>query len=45
MGYFKLINCSEDSCGFHADSDHSIEECSEFKSFLQDLMDRHILQI
>ena len=28
MGYFKLINCSEDSCGFHADNDHSIEECS-----------------
>jgi len=45
MGYFKLINCSEDSCGFHADNDHSIEECSEFKSFLQDLMDRHMLQI
>jgi len=45
MGYFKLINRSEGSCGFHSDNDHSIEECSEFNSFLQDLMDRHMLQI
>jgi len=45
IGYFKLINHPEDSYGFHADNDHSIEECSEFKSFLQNLMDQHMLQI
>jgi len=45
MGYFKLIDHSEDSCGFHSDNDDSIKECFEFKGFLQDLMDRHVLQI
>jgi len=39
------MNKSDALYGFHASNGHSIEECSEFKDFLQDLMNRHLLQI
>ena len=45
MGYFKPMNKSNALCGFHASNGHSIEECFEFKDFLQDLMNRNLLQI
>jgi len=45
MGYFKSGGESEGTCGFHASQEHSINECFEFRSFLQDLLDRHILQV
>jgi len=35
----------EGKCGFHASTEHSIDECAEFKNFVQDLIDRHILQV
>jgi len=43
MGYFKLMNKSDALCGFHASNGHSIEECFEFKDFLQDFMKRNLL--
>jgi len=45
MGYFKSRGKPEGACGFHASQEHSINECFEFRSFLQDLLDRHILQV
>jgi len=45
MGYFKPMNKSDALCGLHASNGHSIKECSEFKDFLQDLMNQHLLQI
>jgi len=36
---------SEGECGFHACTTHSIDECVEFKDFVQDFMDRHVLQV
>jgi len=35
----------EYKCGFHASTEHFIDECVEFKDFVQDLIDRHILQV
>jgi len=45
MGYFKPMDKSNALYGFHASNGHSIEECFEFKNFLQDLMNQHLLQI
>jgi len=44
-GLFQYECKSEDECGFHACTTHSIDECGEFKDFVQDLMDRHVLQV
>ena len=41
VGYLK----PENECGLHPGISHSIDECSRFKRILQDLIDRHILQI
>jgi len=35
----------EYTCGFHSSTEHYINECSDFKIFLQNLMDRHILKV
>ncbi|KAJ1403257.1 hypothetical protein SESBI_27405 [Sesbania bispinosa] len=32
-------------CGLHSDTDHTIEDCEEFKRMLQDMMDRKLVQI
>ncbi|KAJ1404844.1 hypothetical protein SESBI_26246 [Sesbania bispinosa] len=32
-------------CGLHLDTDHTIEDCEEFKRMLQDMMDRKLVQI
>jgi len=45
VGLFQYKYKSEDKCGFHASIEHSIDECAEFKTFVQDLIDRHILQV
>jgi len=45
LGYFKPECKHGDMCEFHASQEHSIDECFEFKSFLQDLLDRHVLQV
>jgi len=45
MGYFKFGGKLEGTCGFHASKEHSIDKCFEFRSFLQDLLDKHILQV
>jgi len=44
-GLFQYEYNAEDECGFHACTTHSIDECGEFKDFVQDLMDRHVLQV
>jgi len=44
-GLFRCEQKTEDGCDFHNSINHSIDECVEFKNCLQDLMDRHILQI
>jgi len=44
-GLFQYEYKSEDKCGFHACTKHSIDECVEFKDFVQDLIDRHVLQV
>jgi len=44
-GLFKYEYRPEDKCGFHASTKHSIDECAEFKYFVQDPIDRHILQV
>jgi len=45
VGYLKPENGQENECGLHPDISHSIDKCSKFKRILQDLIDRHILQI
>jgi len=45
VGLFQYKYKSGDKCGFHASIEHSIDECAEFKTFVQDLIDRHILQV
>ncbi|KAJ1412110.1 G-patch domain [Sesbania bispinosa] len=35
----------DDMCGLHSDTDHTIEDCEEFKRMLQDMMDRKLVQI
>ena len=35
----------EYKCDFHANTEHFIGECAEFKDFVQDLIYRHILQV
>ncbi|KAJ1381989.1 hypothetical protein SESBI_44644 [Sesbania bispinosa] len=32
-------------CGLHSDTNHTIEDCEEFKRMLQDMMDRKLVQI
>jgi len=44
-GLFKYEYKTEDKCGYHASTEHSVDECAEFKDFVQDLIDRHILQV
>jgi len=44
-GLFQYEYNAEDECGFHACTIHSIDECVEFKDFVQDLMDKHVLQV
>jgi len=44
-GLFKYEYKPGDKCGFHASTKHVIDECAEFKDFVQDLIDRHILQV
>jgi len=44
-GYLKVENKQGNECGLHLGISHSIDECSKFKQILQDLIDRHILQI
>jgi len=40
------VKCQQGgTCSFHPDAQHSINECSGFKDLLQDLIDRHILQV
>ncbi|KAJ1430510.1 hypothetical protein SESBI_07649 [Sesbania bispinosa] len=39
-------NIAEDGmCGLHSDTNHTIEDCEEFKRMLQDMMDRKLVQI
>lgn len=38
-------NMSIGQCGFHANSEHFIDECVEFKSFVHHLMDMYVLQV
>ncbi|XP_017416451.2 uncharacterized protein LOC108327238 [Vigna angularis] len=33
------------ACALHLEAGHSIEECMEFKIFLQDLLDRNLMQV
>ena len=40
-GLFKYEYKPGDKCGFHASTKHVIDECAEFKDFVQDLIDRH----
>jgi len=44
-GLFSYEHRPEDKCGFHASTEHFIDECAEFKNFVQDLINRHILQV
>ena len=44
VGLMKLGYNQEDTCGFHSTTQHSIEECTKFKWFLQDLINRHLIQ-
>jgi len=44
-GLFQCEQKVEDGCGFHNSVNHSIDKCIEFKKYVQDLMDRHILEI
>jgi len=43
--WLKIRSIQENECGFHPDISHSIDDCYEFKQILQDMIDRHILQI
>jgi len=42
---FHYEHMPEYKCDFHASIEHFIDECVEFKDFVQDLIDRHILQV
>jgi len=44
-GLYQYEYRPEDKCGFHASIEHSVDECVEFKDFVQDLIHRHILQV
>jgi len=44
-GLFRCEQRTEDGCDFHDSIKHSIDECVEFKNYVQDLIDRHILQV
>jgi len=44
-GLYQYEYRPEDKCGFHASTEHSVDECVEFKDFLRDLIDRHILKV
>jgi len=44
-GLFKYRYRPEDKCEFHASTEHFVDECAEFKDFVQDLIDRNILQV
>jgi len=44
-GLFRCEQMTEDGCNFHNSIKHSIDECVEFKNYVQDLIDRHILQV
>jgi len=43
-GLLKRVHDQKNMCGFHFTTQHSIEDCVELKSFLQDLIDRHLVQ-
>ena len=45
VGLFKYEYRPEDKYRFHASTEHSVDECAEFKDFVQDLIDKHILQV
>jgi len=45
VGLFQYKYKSGDKCGFYACTKHSIDECAEFKDFVQDLIDRYVLQV
>ena len=44
-GLLKAKRQQGGTCSFHPDAQHSINECYGFKELLQDLIDRHILQV
>jgi len=44
-GLLKVEYQQDRTCSFHPSSQHSINECFEFKELLQDLIDRNILQV
>jgi len=44
-GWLKVENKQENECSCHPGISHSVDRCPEFKRILQDLIDRHILQI
>jgi len=44
-GLFQYEHMLEDKCGFHASTEHFIDECVEFKNFVQYLIDRHVLKV
>jgi len=44
-GLFHYEHRPEYKFGFHASTKHFIGEYVEFKDFVQDLIDRHILQV
>ena len=44
-GLFRCEQKTGNGCDFHNSINHSIDECVEFKKYVQDLMDKHILQI
>jgi len=43
MGLLELKHKLEDMCRFHSCLEHSIDECIEFKSFMQDLVYKYVL--
>ena len=45
VGLFQYEYKSGDKCGFHVCTKHSIDGCAEFKDFVQDLIDMHVLQV
>jgi len=45
VGIIKGIAKGGGGYNFHFDARHFIEDCEEFKLFVQDLMDKHLLQI
>jgi len=45
VGLLKVEYQQEGTCSFHPGAQHAINECSEFKELLQDLIDWHILQV